>query len=512
LLLIDGHLFVKVTNNFLFPPFSPLPEKGLARSEAFFVIGRYNCGHSRAQATLHNLKGVTMSFDRVIKNGTIVTADATYRADVGIQGETIAAVGQNLTGDQEVNAAGKLVIPGAVDIHVHMQMPIGDFVSADDFFTGTRAAALGGTTAIVDFVEADEQQTLVDALNERRALADPRVVIDYGLHMTIGPREIDKLDQVPAAYDAGCGSFKLYMAYGLRLNDGQLLEAFEAIQDVKGLPVVHAENWDVITRLVARNLSAGNRSPHWHPRSRPALFEGEAVSRVVALADFVGTRAHIFHVTCDEAVQQIAAARRRGLPISGETCPQYLLLTQEVYDAPGVKGALPVCSPPIRGKEAQDALWRALGDGNLQVVTTDHCPFTSSEKRTGLDDFSRIPGGVPSVESRVAAIYTFGVRRGRLTVNQWVAACCTTPAELAGFSSKGKILVGYDADLVVFDPEKRITLSPQTLHENVDWTPYDQIELQGWPETTISRGQVIVEAGHFRGQAGQGRYVSRQFG
>ena len=452
-----------------------------------------------------------MSFDLVIKDGTLVTATSTYQADIGIEGESIAAVGQNLAGDEEVDAAGKLVIPGAVDIHVHMQMPIGDFISADDFFTGTKAAALGGTTSIVDFVEPGAQQNMVDALNERRALADARVVIDYGLHMTIGPQEIAKLDQVPAAYDAGCGSFKLYMAYGLRLEDGQLLRAFEAIREVNGLPVVHAENWDVISTLMARNLAAGNISPHWHPRSRPALFEGEAVSRVVKLASYAGTRAHIFHVTCDDAVQEIADARRRGLPISGETCPQYLLLTQDVYDAPGVEGALPVCSPPIRSQEEQDALWRALGDGSLQVVTTDHCPFSSSEKRTGLHDFSKIPGGVPSVESRLAAIYTFGVRRGRLTANQWVAACCTTPAELAGFARKGKILAGYDADLVIFDPEKGITLSTQTLHENVDWTPYDQIELRGWPETTISRGKIIVEEGEFRGQAGQGRFVARRF-
>jgi dihydropyrimidinase len=452
-----------------------------------------------------------MSFDLVIKNGTVVTAESTYQADIGIQGETITAIGIGLKGAKEVDAADKLVIPGAVDIHVHMQMPIGNFVSSDDFFTGTRAAALGGTTAIVDFVEPRDDESMLDALADRRALADPRVVIDYGLHMTIGPAEIEKLDQVPDAYEAGCGSFKLYMAYGLRLNDGELLQAFEAIRDVNGLPVVHAENWDVICMFVARNLAAGNISPHWHPRSRPAQFEGEAVGRVVELAKYVGTPAHIFHVTCAEAVQQIAAARQRGLPISGETCPQYLLLTQDVYDAPGAKGAWPVCSPPIRAKESQDALWHGLSNGQLQVITTDHCPFSSAEKSTGLVDFSKIPGGVPSVESRLAAIYTFGVRSGRLTLNQWVAVCCTTPAELAGFSGKGKILVGYDADLVIFDPEKQITLSTETLHEKVDWTPYDGIELHGWPETTISRGTIVVENGEFRGRQGQGRFAARRF-
>ena len=452
-----------------------------------------------------------MSLDLVIKNGTVVTAEAVYQADVGILGESIAAVGRELSGINEIDAAGKLVIPGAVDIHVHFQMPIGDFTSADDFYSGTRAAALGGTTAIIDFVEPEEGESLLDALAKRRGEADPRVVIDYGLHMTIGPTEISKLSEVPAVNVAGCGSFNMYMAYGLRLDDGQLLQALEAVHQVNGLPVVHAENWDVICMLVDRNLANGNTSPDWHPLSRPAEFEGEAVRRLIALAKYAGTRVHVFHVTCNEAVQEIAAARRKGLPVSGETCPQYLLLTQEVYDAPGVKGAWPVCSPPIRGKDAQDALWRALAEGSLQVVTTDHCPFTSADKATGLGDFSKIPGGVPSVESRLAAVYSFGVGSGRLTLSQWVDACCSAPAELVGLSYKGKILPGYDADLVIFDPQKRVVLSTETLHENVDWTPYEGIELNGWPLMTISRGEIIANEGEFLGQKGRGRFVARRF-
>jgi dihydropyrimidinase len=452
-----------------------------------------------------------MTYDLVIKNGMIVSGASAAVADVAVQGETIAAIGRNLSGKRVIDAAGKLVTPGAVDIHVHMQMPIGAFVSSDDFFTGTRAAALGGTTSIVDFVEPRVEESMVHALAERRALADPRVVIDYGLHMTIGPNEIGKLDQVADAYAVGCGSFKLYMAYGLRLDDGQLLKALDAIAAVNGLAVVHAENWDVICTLIERNLAAGNRSPHWHPRSRPAPFEGEAVARVVELSAYTGARVHIFHVTCDEAVRQIAAGRRRGLPVTGETCPQYLLLTQEVYDAPGVLGALPVCSPPIRDQDAQQALWRALSNGDLQVVTTDHCPFTSAEKATGLDDFSKIPGGVPSVESRYAAVYSAGVATGRLSLNQWVNACCTIPAELAGFKRKGRILPGCDADLVIFDQEREIVLSTETLHEHVDWTPYEGLALKGWPETTLSRGEIIVEDGQFIAAAGRGRFVARSY-
>jgi dihydropyrimidinase len=450
-----------------------------------------------------------MSHDLVIKNGTVVTAAATFVADIGVKGVQIAAIGRDLTGQRILDATGKLVTPGAVDIHVHMQMPIGDFVSADDFYSGTVAAAHGGTTAIVDFVERAPKETMVEAITARRALADPRVVIDYGLHMTIGPAEIDLLDQVPAAFNAGCTSFKLYMAYALCLSDSQLLQALEAIRDVGGLPVVHAENWDLICTLVARNLAAGRTSPHWHPRSRPALMEGEAVGRVIDLSELAGTPLHIFHVTSPAAVERIGAARGRGLPVSGETCPQYLLLTQDVYDRPGVEGALPVCSPPIRDQAAQDELWLALGRGDLQVVTTDHCPFTREEKATGLEDYSRIPGGVPSVEMRFPAMYTFGVGSGRISLNQWVDMCCATPAQLTGLTGKGDIVVGYDADVVIFDPEQSMTLGVDNLHEQVDWTPYEGLNLRGWPVTTISRGELIVHDGELLAETGRGRFALR---
>ncbi len=451
-----------------------------------------------------------MTFDLVIKNGTIVTAEASYRADVAIQGERIAAVGQNLTGVAEFDAGGKLVTPGAIDIHVHLQMPIGGNVfSADDFFTGTRAAAFGGTTTIIDFVEPEPQESLLEALAARRAEADERVVIDYGLHMTLAPPDIAKLDQVPAVVEAGCPSFKLYMAYGFRLNDGELMQALEAVRDAGGFPVVHAENWDVICTLVARNLAEGHTEPRWHPRSRPALMEGEAAGRLIDLAALVGTPVHIFHVSCAQVVERIAGARRRGLPVYGETCPQYLLLTADEYDRPGVEGALPVCSPPLRSEADQERLWQALTQDVLQIVTTDHCPFAREVKARGLADFSRIPGGVPSIEGRFSMVYSYGVRPGRFTTNRWVDMCCTTPARLFGLERKGTIAVGYDADVVVFDPERTITLSTGTLHENVDWTPYSGMDLTGWPAVTISRGKVIVENGQFRGRAGQGQFIKR---
>ncbi len=449
-------------------------------------------------------------FDLVIKNGKIVTAEHSYHADIGISGERIAAIGTELSGRREVDAAGKLVTPGAIDIHVHLGMPIGKFVSTDDFFTGTRAAAFGGTTAIVDFVETQPAETMLDALAARRALADARATIDYGLHMTLGPTDIAKLDQLATVVDAGCPSFKIYMAYGLRLHDGELLQALQAIRRVGGLPVVHAENWDVITALMRQNLARGNTAPHWHPRSRPELTEGEAAGRVIDLAEFVGVPLHIFHVGCQSVVERIADARRRGLPVTGETCPQYLLVDDSVYDRPGVAGALPVCAPPLRPRPEQQNMWHALADDHLQLVTTDHCPFTPAEKATGLDDFSKIPGGVPGIEARFPLLYTFGVRAGHFSENRWVDVACTTPARMLGFTRKGHIAVGYDADLVIFDPEKTVTISPETLHEAVGWTLYDGMTVRGYPVMTLSRGEILVEDGAFLGQPGRGKFVARR--
>ncbi len=454
----------------------------------------------------------TVSYDLVIRGGTVVTADAVFAADVAVRGETIAAVGQGLRGRREIDATGRYVIPGAIDGHVHLGMPIGRFISTDDFYHGTRAAAFGGTTAIVDFVEMRPDETMLTALAARQALA-AESVIDHGLHMTIGPSDIAKLDQVADARAAGCGSFKLYMAYGLRLTDGELLAALEAVRDAAALPVVHAENWDVITTLIVRNLAAGRTSPHWHPRSRPAELEAEAAGRVIDIAAYVGVPLHIFHVSCAAVVERIAAAKERGLPITGETCPQYLTLTDEVYDRPGVAGALPVCSPPLRPAADRDALWDALRSGALDLVTTDHCPFTAAEKATGLDDFSRIPGGVPSIESRLALVYAGLVgdddQPNPATLSRWVEVCATTPAQVFGFARKGRLLPGYDADIVIFEPRVRYTIMLDSLHETAGWSPYEGLTLPGRSILTISRGRVIVDGDQWLGVPGLGRFVAR---
>jgi len=452
-------------------------------------------------------------YDLVIKGGTLVTAEAVFDADVAVSGERIAAIGRDLRGRRELSAEGCYVIPGGVDIHVHLEMPIGAFTSTDDFYHGTRAAAFGGTTAIVDFVETRAEETMLDALAARRARAAGKAVIDYGLHMTIGPTDIAKLDQVAGVYAAGCASFKLYMAYGLRLTDGELLLALEAIRDIGGMPVVHAENWDVITTLIRRNLAAGRVAPHWHPRSRPAPLEAEAAGRVIDIAAWVGVPLHIFHVSCAATAGRIAAAKARGLPVYGETCPQYLYLTDDLYDRPGVEGALPVCSPPLRPAADRDALWTALASGALDLVSTDHCPFTAAEKATGLGDYSRIPGGVPSIESRVALVYDGLVNRASgdrtAALRRWVDVCATTPATLMSFTRKGRLLPGHDADIVVFDPEATGAVSVDSLHETAGWTPYAGTPLRGRPVVTISRGEIIVDGEAWFGAPGRGRFVAR---
>ncbi len=453
-------------------------------------------------------------YDLVLRNGTIISPTGILTGDVAIAGDTIAAVGGSHDGRRVLDATGKLIVPGAVDPHVHLQMPIGRFTSTDGFFDGTRAAAFGGTTAIVDFVETGADETMVEALAARRALADPAVAIDYGLHMTIGPLDIARLDQVAEARVAGCASFKLYMAYGLRLQDGELLAALEAVRDVSGFPVIHAENWDLITALIQRNLAAGHTSPRWHPRSRPASFEAEAAGRAIDIAMYVGTPIYIFHVSCAATADRIAAAKAEGLAVYGETCPQYLYLTQAVYDRPGVAGALPVCSPPLRPEADRQALWTALRDGVLDVVSTDHCPFTAEEKASGLADYSQIPGGVPSIESRLALVYNGLVadaspaeRDGAL--QRWVDVCATTPAHLFGFTRKGQLAPGFDADVVLFDPAERRTITPDSLHESAGWTPYDGLTMNGWPTATISRGEIICHDGEWMGAAGRGRFVVR---
>jgi len=448
-------------------------------------------------------------FDLVIANGTLVTAEATTRADLGIAAGRIAAAGTGLTGRETIDAAGLLVLPGAVDEHVHLQMPVGEVCSSDDFYSGTVAAACGGTTTVIDFVEPGPGQPLVEALAERRSEADGQVAVDYGLHMTLSRADDETLAQVPACIGAGAAGFKLYMTYqGLRLDDGGLLRALAALREHGGRALAHAENHHAIAYLVALALAQGRTGPENHPLTRPAVMEAEAIHRLLALASVTGTPLVLAHLSCALGLEEVRAARARGQTVWAETCPQYLLLDEAEYRRPSFEGAKYVMAPPPRTAFDRAALWAGLSAGEVDTVATDHCPFFfATQKTRGLHDFSRIPGGAPGVETRLALLYTHGVQAGRLTLERWVEVCCTAPARRFGLTPrKGTLSVGADADVVLFDPQRRVTLAAETLHHNVDYTPYEGWEVQGYPVTVLSRGEVIVRDGQFVGAPGRGRF------
>jgi dihydropyrimidinase len=449
-------------------------------------------------------------FDLVIVNGTLVTAETTARADVGVVDGRITAIGTGLAGRETIEATGMLVLPGAVDEHVHLQMPVGEFASSDDFYTGTVAAACGGTTTVIDFVEPGPNQPLVRALGDRRAEADGKVVLDYGLHMTLSHADERTLAQVPDSIEAGAASFKLYMAYeGLRLDDGGLLRALATLRAHGGRALVHAENHHAIAYLTAQALAQGRTGPENHPLTRPAVMEAEAIHRLLALASVTGTPLVLAHLSCALGLDEVRAARARGQAVWVETCPQYLLLDEKEYRRPGFEAAKYVMAPPPRTQTDRAALWAGLAAGEVNTVATDHCPFFyETQKTRGRNDFSRIPGGAPGIETRLTLLYTHGVRRGRLTLQRWVEACCTEPAKRFGLAPlKGTLAIGADADVVIFDPGHQVTLAAETLHQNVDYCPYEGWTVEGYPLTVLSRGEVIVQDREFVGRAGRGRFL-----
>ncbi len=454
-----------------------------------------------------------MEYDLVIKNGRIITAAEDFGGDVAVSGETIVAIGQNLKGKREIEARGLYVIPGAIDGHVHLQMSIADIVTADDFEQGTIAAACGGVTGIIDFVEPKKGQNLVEALNQRRAKAGGRVVVDYGLHMTLSDPDPTVLAQVPAAYAQGCATFKLYTAYpGLYLTDDELYRTLIAVAEAGGLAVVHAENYPVITEVWKQLIAAGKTAPKWHPHSRPTVTEAEAVNRVLSIGRLAGARTLILHISCAEAARELAYAKERGWAAFGETCSQYLSLPDDIYEREDMPATWFICQPPIRGEAQAAALWQALKRGAIDIISTDHCPFPAEFKKRGEQNFTLTPGGVSGLETRLALSHTFGVLSGHLSLNRWVEACCTRPAELFGMTRKGRLIPGYEADIVLFDPHKEVTYSSEILHSNISYTPHQGVTVSGVPVTTISRGEVIVENGEYIGRRGRGRFVKRSYG
>ncbi len=451
----------------------------------------------------------------LIRHGTVVTPDGALRADVLVEGAHIARVADpiDVEVDRTIDAAGKYVLPGGIDVHTHFDMPYGDTVTSDDFESGTIAAACGGTTCVVDFAVQTPGRPLREALDTWLAKAEGKAAIDYGLHCIVcdaGPALEAEMDALVAD---GVPSFKVFTAYPgrLMLDDAAIFRTLRRSGENGGTVMVHAENGGAIEVLAAAALAAGRTAPVEHARTRPALAEGEAAHRAIALAELAGAPVYIVHVSTAEAAEEIARARERGVPAFGETCPQYLLLSDILYDQPDFEGAKYVCSPPLRDRRAQERLWRALAAGELQVVATDHCSFRMrDQKAAGRDDFTRIPGGIPGVETRMSLLFDAGVRHRRFGLERFVALTAEQPARLFGlWPRKGAIAPGADADIVVWDPGLETTLRAATLHMRVDYSPYEGRVVTGAPELVLARGRPVYEDGRFVGRAGAGSFVRR---
>jgi len=451
----------------------------------------------------------------LIRNGRIVTAQDDYQADLLIDGEVISAIGRSLKTEagQVVDATGLLVLPGGVDVHTHLDMPFGGTVSSDDFETGTRAAAYGGTTTLIDFAIQSKGQSMRTALDTWVRKAEAKATIDYSFHMIVTDLPDAGIEEMNSLIRDGVTSFKLFMAYPgvLMVDDGTIFKAMKNASRYGGLVCMHAENGSVIDLIVKEALAQGKTAPKYHALTRPTTAEAEATGRAIALAEIADAPVYIVHLSCAEALSKVREARDRGIPAYAETCPQYLFLSIEDYDRPGFEGAKYVFTPPLREKWNQEELWRGLAQDHLQVISTDHCPFCFKEqKELGRDDFTKIPNGGPGVETRLSLVYNGGVRTGKITLNRFVELVSTAPAKMFGlFPRKGAITVGSDADVVLFDPEAEATISASTHHMRIDYSLYEGWRVRGVPRKVFSRGRLIVDGDTFLGRAGAGSFVRR---
>lgn len=457
-----------------------------------------------------------MRFDSVIQSGTVVTATDTYAADVGIVGDTIAAIGKALPvegAQRTINAQGRLVLPGGIDVHTHLDMPFGGTTSADDFESGTIAAAHGGTTTLIDFAIQYKGQSLRTAFDTWMKKADGKAVADYAFHCIVTDLQAAHMEEMKQLVREGVSSFKLFMAYPgvFMLDDATIFKAMTVAAQCGGLICMHAENGGAIDVIVQRALAEGKKAPKYHALTRPTTAEAEATGRAIALAEMAGAPVYIVHLSCNEALEKVREARDRGLPAYAETCPQYLYLSLDNFDAPGFEGAKYVFTPPLREKWHQEKLWQGLTRDDLQIVSTDHCPFCFKEqKELGKDDFTKIPNGGPGIEHRMSLVYSGGVAAGRFSPNRFVQLTATAPAKLFGlYPRKGTIAVGSDADIVIFDPNAEEVISAQTHHMRVDYSMFEGIKVKGVPKLVLSRGRVIIENGKFTGRPGAGAFLRR---
>ena len=454
----------------------------------------------------------------LIKNGRVITAVDDYMGDVYIENETVSLIGKNLEveADEVIDASGKYLFPGGLDPHTHLDMPFGGTTSADDFETGTRAAAHGGTTTLIDFAIQTKGHSTLEALDTWHAKADGKTAIDYGFHMIVTDLEDNRVHEMKMLADAGVTSYKLFMAYPgvLYVDDGTIYRAMRQAGENGTVVCMHAENGIVIDEIVKIALAEGKTEPKYHAMTRPTRMEAEGVHRAISIAEVAQVPVYIVHLSSSDALEQVMLARNRGVHAFAETCPQYLFLDDSYYEQEGFEGAKYVMTPALRKKWNQDELWKGLRFGDLQSISTDHCPFCfKDQKILGINDFSKIPNGGPGVENRMSLVYNGGVNSGRISLNKFVELTSTAAAKTFGlFPKKGTIAVGSDADIVIFDPHRKETISINnacTHHMRVDYNAYEGFEVTGFTETVLSRGKIIIDKCEYVGKKGDGRFLKR---